>query len=91
MTSDGNSMMCLDYSLSGPFTSIFYLLKYYLFIFGCAGSFYLLFIKIYLFILIGGFIVAQRLSLLAESGHYSLVVVQGLLTAIASLVADHAL
>ena len=52
---------------------------------------YYLFFKIYLFILIGGFIVAQRLSLLAESGHYSLVVVQGLLTAIASLLADHAL
>ena len=52
---------------------------------------YYLFFKIYLFILIGGFTVAQRLSLLAESGDYSLVAVQGLLTAIASLVADHTL
>ena len=33
----------------------------------------------------------QRLSLLVESGHYSLVAVHGLLIAMASLVADHTL
>ena len=50
MTPDGNSMICLDYSLSDSFTFIFYFFKYHLFIFGCAGSFYLLLIFLNLFI-----------------------------------------
>ena len=37
------------------------------------------------------FIVAHRLSLVAASGGYSLVVVHGLLIALASLVAEHGL
>ena len=37
------------------------------------------------------FIVAHRLSLVAASGGYSLVVVHGLLIAVASLVAEHRL
>ena len=48
---------------------------FYLFSFGCAGSCFLL----------------CGLSLVAVSGGYSLVVVDGLLTAVASLVAEHGL
>ena len=95
MTPDSNSMICLDCSSSGPFTSIFYFLKILFIYFWLCQVFFFLSIKfiflISLFTLIGGFIVVQRLSLLVESGHYSLVAVHGLLIAMASLVADHTL
>ena len=44
-----------------------------LYIFGCAGS----------------LLLAHGLSLVAASGGYSLVAIQGLLTVVASLVAEH--
>ena len=53
-----------------------------------------IFIYIYIFIyfwLPWVFIAVQGLSLVAKSGGYSLVVMQGLLSVVASLVAEHRL
>ena len=48
-------------------------------------------IFIYLFLVVAGSSLLCGLSLVAASGRYSLVAVQGLLIAVASLVAEHRL